>query len=463
MAMSLLSLVFLATVSCDLPIVSSLDVNVSSAGRETLRVGVAVVSITPEFPVYLAGGLPYRVSLGVHDDLTARAIVIENDDVRVALVSLDLIGINYDDVVRIRESIAAAIDMDYVIVAATHTHNAPDVIGFWSPDPLCAVSPYVAMMRERVAEAVIRAADNARDATLIVATGNSGSPRLSRDTREPEVIDDSLTVWRAEDAVTGEPIVTSVHYASHPILIPSFNFDISGDFPYWLRDAIERGASVGGIDVEATGGVCVFFNGALGGRITPANAPKSLEGGTPNPAHAAAQAYGLTLARQAQRMLAAVGEETAAPVELRAASRSTEIVIENPLLNLAMRACFVDRGIRVDRVPSEVGLVRVGPLEFFAAPGMLMPELSTGEFLHPEGVDFPDAPLEPTIRDIHTAPIPVVIGLANDMLGYLIPKSLWDAELPHATENGLAPYGEIVSAGPEAAGVVMSALASLEE
>ncbi|MCA9255643.1 MAG: hypothetical protein KDA33_08385, partial [Phycisphaerales bacterium] len=214
LALAWTSLALLATVSCDLPIVSSLDVNVSSAGREALRVGVAVVSITPEFPVYLAGGLPYRVSLGVHDDLTARAIVIENDDVRVALVSLDLIGINYDDVVRIRESIAAAIHVDYVIVAATHTHNGPDVIGFWSPDPWCAVSPYVAMMRERVAEAVIRAADDARDATLIVATGNSGSPRLSRDTREPEVIDDSLTVWRAEDAATGDPIVTSIHYAS---------------------------------------------------------------------------------------------------------------------------------------------------------------------------------------------------------------------------------------------------------
>ncbi|MCB9851836.1 MAG: hypothetical protein H6819_01970 [Phycisphaerales bacterium] len=434
-----------------------------TGGASSLRVGAAVVSITPEFPVYMAGGLPYRLSLGVHDDLTARAIVLENDSARIALVAVDLIGINYDDVVRIREAIAESISVDYVIVAATHTHNGPDVIGIWSPDVVCATSPYVAFMRERVVEAVLRAAGSVRNATLRVAVGDSGSPPLSRDTRAPRVIDDTLVVWQALDASSGDAIVSCVHYASHPILISTLNFDISGDFPYWLRDALEVGANVGGIDVPALGGICVFFNGALGGRITPANAPKSLDGASVDPAHAGAQAYGLTLAQRASGLLDESGADVEGPIDIRVSSRPIDVRVENAVLNLAMRACFVDRAIRIDRIQSEVGIARVGPLEFFAVPGMLFPELVTGELLTPEGVDYPDAAPERFIRDFASAEIPVVVGLANDMLGYLIPASIWDSAFPYATTDGRPPYGEIVSAGPGTAGVVMSALAELGE
>lgn len=452
-----------ASATCELPIASSPAVDVTGRSLLSLRVGAAVVSITPEFPVYMAGGLPYRLSLGVHDDLTARAIVIENDDARIALVSLDLIGINYDDVVRIREAIAESISVDYVIVAATHTHNGPDVIGFWSPDVVCSTSPYVAFMRERVVEAVLRAAGSVRSATLRVAVGDSGTPPLSRDTRDPVVIDDTLTVWQALDATTGDAIVSCVHYASHPILIPTFNFDISGDFPFWLRDALEFGATAGGIDVEALGGICIFFNGALGGRITPANSPRMFEDPSVDPAHAGAKAYGLTLAGHVRNLMDESGADIEGPIDIRAASRPIDVHVENPVLNLAMRACFVDRAIRIDRVQSEVGIVRVGPLEFFAVPGMLFPELVTGDQQSPSGVDYPDAAPERYIREFEAAKYPVVVGLANDMLGYLIPESLWDSAFPYATSDGRPPYGEIVSAGPGTAGVVMSALAELEE
>lgn len=456
-------LLLVISTSCELPVIQSPAVDLAQTDVSSIRVGAAVVSITPDFPVYMAGGLPYRVALSVHDDITARAIVIETDESRIALVALDLIGINYDDVVRIREAIALETRIDYVMIAATHTHNAPDVVGIWSPDPFCAESPYAQFMRRRVAEAVVRAAGNVRPASLSVAKGDSGSPRLSRDTRDPEVIDDTLVVWQARDADSGDPIVTSVHYAAHPILIPSFNFEMSGDFPFWLRDALESGAATDEIAVDGFGGVCVFFNGALGGRIAPANAPRRLEGETVSPAHASAQAYGLTLARRVRELMDQSAIQIGAIDEIRAESRPIDVHVENPVLNLAMRACFVDRAIRIDRVTSEVGIVRMGPLEFFAVPGMLMPELVTGELLIPAQVDFPDATAEPTVMGMATTEYPIVVGLANDMLGYLIPRSLWDSAPPYATASGIAPYGEIVSAGPESASVVMSALAALRD
>ena len=44
-----------------------------------------------------------------------------------------------------------------------------------------------------------------------------------------------------------------------------------------------------------------------------------------------------------------------------------------------------------------------------------------------------------------------VIGLSNDELGYILPKSQWDEEAPYTYEDDEAPYGEENSIGLETA------------
>ncbi len=44
-----------------------------------------------------------------------------------------------------------------------------------------------------------------------------------------------------------------------------------------------------------------------------------------------------------------------------------------------------------------------------------------------------------------------VIALANDEIGYILPKSQWDEDLPYTYEDDDAPYGEENSLGPETA------------
>jgi len=44
----------------------------------------------------------------------------------------------------------------------------------------------------------------------------------------------------------------------------------------------------------------------------------------------------------------------------------------------------------------------------------------------------------------------LVVGLANDEIGYIIPKSQWDAEAPFVY-NGKDQYGEENSPGPDVA------------
>jgi hypothetical protein len=47
-----------------------------------------------------------------------------------------------------------------------------------------------------------------------------------------------------------------------------------------------------------------------------------------------------------------------------------------------------------------------------------------------------------------------VLGLANDEIGYIIPKSEWDTEPPYIYGKSSPVYGEVNSVGPETAGIL---------
>jgi hypothetical protein len=80
----------------------------------------------------------------------------------------------------------------------------------------------------------------------------------------------------------------------------------------------------------------------------------------------------------------------------------------------------------------------------------------------PEGADYGIAPVEvPPLRALMPGQLKLVLGLANDELGYLVPKSQWDETPPFTYGRSQRPYGEINSCGPDAAVVVYQALAEL--
>ena len=54
-----------------------------------------------------------------------------------------------------------------------------------------------------------------------------------------------------------------------------------------------------------------------------------------------------------------------------------------------------------------------------------------------------------------------VFGLANDEIGYVIPKSEWDRKPPYLYGSTRATYGEVNSVGPEAAPALHGAMTAL--
>jgi len=112
-------------------------------------------------------------------------------------------------------------------------------------------------------------------------------------------------------------------------------------------------------------------------------------------------------------------------------------------------------------IETEVACVQLGELSLAAIPGELYPELVYGKFQEPAdvGADFPDAELEPTMVGILGNRKWMLFGLANDEVGYLLPKRQWDSKQPFAYGRKNSQYGEANSCGPDAAAVVMKGFA----
>jgi hypothetical protein len=115
---------------------------------------------------------------------------------------------------------------------------------------------------------------------------------------------------------------------------------------------------------------------------------------------------------------------------------------------------------------TELDVIRIGDLEILTIPGELYPEIADGGIESPEGADYPSAPIEvPPLRSQMQGKLNMIVGLANDELGYIIPKSQWDKKPPYAYGRTKSPqYGEENSPGPDVAPTIHhEALALLKQ
>ena len=95
------------------------------------------VDITPQLdddrPVWLAGYGWGRRATGVHDPLYATCVVLAEGERRLALVTVDVVGLQLPTVQQVRAQLP---DFAYVLIGSTHNHEGPDTIGIWGKTPL---------------------------------------------------------------------------------------------------------------------------------------------------------------------------------------------------------------------------------------------------------------------------------------------------------------------------------------
>jgi hypothetical protein len=282
---------------------------------------------------------------------------------------------------------------------------------------------------------------------------------MVNDTRPPVVLDSELVTLSAMDR-GGRPIGTVINWANHPEALGSRNTEITSDYAGYLYSRLE----------ERLGGVAVLLIGAIGGMQSPLGAkipdPKT---GQPAPENSFRMAE-LIGRRVADLAADAVGRSRPVTVqELAYAERLLSIPVANAGYLMAAKA-----GIFKGRKPmaadasasTVVGYLRLGPrnkpvLEAALVPGELYPELSVGGVERFPGADFADAPIEQALKKLMQAPVRMVVGLANDEIGYIIPKAEWDEKQPWLKNAEKRWYGEVNSVGPDAAPLIIGALQEL--
>ena len=366
--------------------------------------GAAKAKITPQSPQWIAGYGGNRRSIGAHDDLWARALVLKSGERWLAIASVDLLGLPYPYLARVRE-LVKTVPADALLVASTHTHSAPDVIGRWGPSPgQSGVDPaYLETVITTIAQVIEQAAAGITPAAIKYASGDL--PGVSKNHRKMDILDPGIAALQAvgED---GKVIATLVNFACHPEIMQ--NNYITADFPNWLYRRVESSA----------GGVALFINGAQGGMIT-ANIDDIYSKGQDN--WDDAERIGSAIADKALEVLAAAPTVEAAPITLRFAPLL--IPLSEKRIQASV-AAGVSLALEDHKRRTEVAAGAIGRAEFATIPGEAFPNIGL------------------LLKRWMTGDVKFIFGITQDELGYIMSREDWGLAV-YKYETSIAASPEI--------------------
>lgn len=386
-----------------------------------LAAGFAVQSIAADATqlaskkVYMgAYGLPFvRHATGVHDVPYARAVALQSHHEALVMIVLDAPVLSEFFIRDVSKGVAerAGLTPDRVLVGATHSHSAPDLMGLWGGVP--------ADYRQDVVESAIKAGVDAwqarKPALLEVGTGKA----KNRNRRGWGFTDDALVVLRAKD-LDGAPLGALVNFAAHPIFLDVDNLEMSRDFCGYLVDAMEKELKV----------PVLYFNGAQGD-VSPDYDGEGKD-------FVAAQGYGEQMAQLALAVpMTAQVHEGLVVTEV-----SWEQSMENAFFQLAEKAGLL----------KEFDLIKDG---FFMKGQINATYFRLGTAL--QGVSFPGEATTRVglaIKEKMQAGQKLFLGLTRATLGYFVRADEWKTD-----RNG--NYEESISPSEQAAETAISNLNGL--
>ncbi|HEX72816.1 MAG TPA: hypothetical protein ENN65_05840 [Candidatus Hydrogenedentes bacterium] len=413
--------------------------------------------------IWMAGFGTNRPAKGVNDPMWVRAIALRNNGVTLVMVTIDSIGIFHNEYIRIRKMINPALGIDHIMFSATHSHEVPDTMKIWSYGfrlfgldiPYFGYDHgYMEFIQDMAREAIEEAVARLEPADMYCAQVYIEPEGFVRDSRKPVVMDNHMYLFRFTKHDTDETIATLVNWGNHPEALGSRNSYLTSDFPHWLREGLEKGVPPPN-GVEGFGGMCLYFQGMLGGLMTPLGVEVPHRDGVQKfkeDSFEKAESLGYNCAIVAAHALRSDLVWKNENPKIAVAAKTYLCEMEG-MYKWAIRLGLLHEGYyRGGKAKSEVNVIRIGDVTILTTPGELYPEVVEGGIEALPGRDFEIHPVEvPPLRGVMEkhARMAFVVGLANDEIGYMVPKSQWDTKPPWV--HGKKQYGEENSGGPEIA------------
>jgi putative membrane-bound dehydrogenase-like protein len=242
----------------------------SAAAEQKFQAGVATVDITPtEFPAIIAGGFLEAQAEDVQDRLWARSYVLDNGQVKLAMVVVDTCMMPRDLIDRAKTLAhqQCGIAVDHILVSATHTHSAPAAMSCLGTRQ---DTNYAARLPEKIAQSIVLANSQLQPARIgwgaiddweqthnrrwirrperkVIdpygqATGlaNMHPGYLSPDVIGPSgPVDPSLSVIAIQTA-EGKPLGVFANYSQHYFGTQAVSADYYGDFCKYVAQLLDQ-------------------------------------------------------------------------------------------------------------------------------------------------------------------------------------------------------------------------------
>lgn len=370
----------------------------ASSAQAELKVGVGKAIITPDPLLPVSGGVgPGHPTTGKQGDLTARAMVFQQGDTKVAIVQLDLLGFPSVLCQRVQKQVPG-IPADNILIGSTHTHSAPDCYGFPGLDGKASGNlKYMDFVCNQAASAIKSAIENLQPAHLKIATGEAKG-KIAYNYYAPELYDPRMSVIQAITPA-GKTICTLVNYAVHPEVLGNGVGLVSPDLVGPLCDQLEADL----------GGMGMFMNGAQGGMITADN--RRLD----NPSDPLKAKWhdsrtweecvriGQLMASEAERIVKDAKPQT--DPALACYAREVKFPVSSPLMWTIILGSPLKYPHNSDKsISTRMNLVNLGNAQILTIPGEALPNIGYYIKRHMKGENN------------------LLFGLTNDAFGYILTK-----------------------------------------
>jgi neutral ceramidase len=379
------------------------------ACEAALKAGCSKVNITPPVGVWLSGyGSRNKPSDSIVDELYAKALVLNDGQSRIAIVSADLLWVTLEITNEIRGIVKqkTGIPESNVLICATHTHFGPKVDKTrkdWPDTPASKVDEsYIQTLKNKIAGSVFTAAQKTKPAKLGAVKGEIPEIVYNRRTKRPDgkvamtfrlppaepnlafgPIDPEVGIIRIEDA-NGALIGSVVNYACHPVCGATDNeefYSISADYPGYTAQVVE----------QMEGGTCLFALGTAGDMN-----PFRIEG--ENHRSRIGKALGAEVLRRLQFV------PTSGDIALKALKKQVVLPVKKDLPHERLQ----DPNKPEEILATEIQVLRIADIYILGLPGEVLVEVGL-EIKRRAGIENL-----------------FIVSLSNDACGYVCHSEAYD-------------------------------------
>jgi hypothetical protein len=370
----------------------------------SIEANVAVKKLTPPLEMgYTLGGYGARMSKpaeGIHDDIWAKALVLDKGGKKYAIVTLDILGLPPNVKPRVIEKLNLPDwTEENIMFLPSHSHSSLEMFALndrniFNLAPIGIFQPELLDFVVQALADLIKSADQ-KLKPVRIGSQSKEIDGLNRNRRGEPFVDRSLTVTRI-DHLNGQPMAVLVNWTAHPTIMDDEDMWVSGGWPGYLQRELEG--------IIGQGVVAMYYNGP--------QADQSVRAEGAGSHYEKAERYGRTMALKTMEIYRHIK-----PVEdIRFAYRFKTV----PLPKREAHPDFMSSGgkeyglneesintllAQVFPEQTSIGACRLGDLLIVGAPGELIAELglSIKDNLHSRGIKYP-----------------VIGGLANEWISYIL-------------------------------------------